>query len=180
MHDAPSASSPLRGLTKGIDHVTLPVLDLGIAEQFYVGVLGAELIERFDAAQFLKYRPERRAELDDPTNSPLHISLQLGGTTRLDLFLQPYGQPAITQPHPHIAFEIAAAELDAAARHLTASGIPVDGPRRLGPPGQASLYFLDPFGNKLELVTTTYHREIPVGAPSWTQLAYSFHPGRTS
>jgi catechol 2,3-dioxygenase-like lactoylglutathione lyase family enzyme len=164
-------SSPLRGLTRGVDHVTLPVADLGVAEQFYVGVLGAELLERFDAEHFLRYRPDRRAELDDPHNSPLHLSVRLGGTTRLDLFLHPGGQAAITQAHPHIAFEVAGADLDTASYHLAVSGVPVDGPRRLGPPGQASLYFFDPFGNKLELVTGDYPRDIPIGAPDWTALA---------
>jgi catechol 2,3-dioxygenase-like lactoylglutathione lyase family enzyme len=172
----PATSSPLCGLTRGVDHVTLPVLDLDVAEQFYVAVLGAELLERFDAEQFLRYRPDRRAELDDPRNSPLHLSVRFGGTTRLDLFLQTYGQAAITQAHPHIAFGVTGADLDIVLRHLAASGVPVDGPRRLGPPGQASLYFFDPFGNKLEFVAMDYRRDIPIGAPDWTTLARAARP----
>ncbi|WP_437610109.1 hypothetical protein WMF20_01680 [Sorangium sp. So ce834] len=48
------------------------------------------------------------------------------------------------------------------------------GPTRLGPPGQASLYFNDPFGNRLELVTLGFTGEIPVGAPDVSALEYTW------
>lgn len=162
--------SPLRHLIKAVDHVTVPIRDLDLAQRFYVDVLGATLLERFDAPLFLRYRPGREDELKGP-NSPLHLSLQLGAGPRLDLFLQPDGQPAIARANPHLAFEVEGDALDEAMEHLRAQGIEIDGPRRLGPPGQASAYFFDPFGNKLELMTNAYPREIPIGAPDWEALA---------
>ena len=167
-------NSPLHRLSKGVDHVTVPVLDMDQAERFYVDTLGAELLERFDAELFAKYRPDRVDELTNG-NSPLHVSVRFGAGPRIDLFLQHYGQPATEQPHPHIAFELDGNDLDAVKAHLQSAGIPVDGPRRLGPPGQASLYFMDPFGNKLEFMTNAYPDHAPVGVPDWKALT---HEGR--
>ncbi len=161
---------PLRALIRAIDHVTVPIRDLDVAQQFYVDVLGGELLERFDTARFLHHRPERYDELSGP-NSPLHLSVQLGHGPRLDLFLQADGQPEIARANPHIAFAVDGDALDAAIGHLAAAGVAVDGPRRLGPPGQASVYFFDPFGNKLELMTDAYGQELPIGAPDWRALA---------
>jgi catechol 2,3-dioxygenase-like lactoylglutathione lyase family enzyme len=168
-------ASPLLGLSSGIDHVTIPVLELETAERFYTEVLGAELLERFDAAMFLKYRPDRADQLQNTRNSPLHVSLRFGKGTRLDLFLQDYGQPDIEQPHPHVAFEIGP-NLDLAKSCLKQAGVPVSGPLRMGPPGQASLYFLDPFGNKLEFMTGDYSGDALVGVPDWPALRYSWDP----
>jgi catechol 2,3-dioxygenase-like lactoylglutathione lyase family enzyme len=168
-----SEPSPLRGLSRGIDHVTLPISDMDRAERFYVGVLGAELLERFDATTFLEHRPGREDELEG-RNSPLHLSMSFGAGPRLDLFVQDYGQPGLEQAHPHVAFEVDGASLDVIKEHLLSAGVLVDGPRRLGPPGQASLYFLDPFGNKLEFMTNAYPGEAPVGAPDWQAIAYEW------
>jgi catechol 2,3-dioxygenase-like lactoylglutathione lyase family enzyme len=168
--------SPLHGKTLKLDHLTLPVHDLDVAERFYVEVLGATVLERFDAETFLKYRPDRAAELSNPRNSPLHLSVSLGGETRLDLFLQPWGQPELAQAHPHVAFEVAGQDLDLCAEVLKAAGVPVDGPRRLGPPGQASLYFVDPSGNHLEFMTMSYPRPVPVGPPDLAALGHRW-PG---
>ena len=49
----------------------------------------------------------------------------------------------------------------------------VDGPRRLGPPGHASVYFSDPFGNTLELVTTGYQGSVVEGPPDVSVLGWS-------
>src|ERR1043165_7271647 len=127
--------SPIGALILTIDHVTLPVHDLEAAERFYVGVLGATLLERFDAETFLRYRPGREDELHGP-NSPLHISVLLGHGPRLDLFVQRDGQPAVARANPHIAFQAEGDALDAAIAQLAAAGVAIDGPRRLGPPGQ--------------------------------------------
>ncbi|HTX23805.1 MAG TPA: hypothetical protein VMD03_04045 [Steroidobacteraceae bacterium] len=44
--------------------------------------------------------------------------------------------------------------------HLESHGVPTDVPLQLGPPGQASLYFNDPFGNHLELECMGFSRAI--------------------
>ncbi|ADO70821.1 VOC family protein [Stigmatella aurantiaca] len=167
-------TGPLHGVSLGIDHLTLPVSDLELAERFYVDLLGAEFLERFDAETFLRFRPDRANELENPRNSPLHVSVRLGHGPRLDLFLQAFGQPGLEQAHPHIAFAVAGPDLDRVKNALEAAGVPTDGPRRLGPPGQASLYFMDPFGNNLEFMTSAYPGSPPVGAPDWKRLAYQW------
>jgi catechol 2,3-dioxygenase-like lactoylglutathione lyase family enzyme len=168
-----ATNSPLHGVSRGVDHVTIPILDMDRAERFYVAALGADLLERFDAERFSKYRPDRVDELTNE-NSPLHLSVRFGAGPRLDLFLQHYGQPKTEQAHPHIAFEVDGKDLDGVKSHLQSAGIPVDGPRRLGPPGQASLYFIDPFGNKLEFMTHAYPGHAPVGLPDWKALTYEW------
>jgi catechol 2,3-dioxygenase-like lactoylglutathione lyase family enzyme len=163
------SSSPIAAMLKAVDHVTIPVADLDRAQRFYCDVLGATLLERFDAALFLHHRQGREAELQG-LNSPLHLSLHMGSGPRIDLFLQSGGQPATAVANPHVAFEVDGADLDAARHHLEVSGVAVDGPTRLGPPGQASIYFFDPFGNKLELMTNQYPGELRIGAPDWIAL----------
>jgi hypothetical protein len=47
------------------------------------------------------------------------------------------------------------------------------GPTRPEPPGQASFYFNDPFGNHLELVTLDFvASDLPVGVPDRSRLDY--------
>jgi hypothetical protein len=57
---------------------------------------------------------------------------------------------------------------------LEARGVPVDGPRRLGPPGHASLYFFDPFGNHLELETMGFDLPVSFGPPEHSKLPYEW------
>ena len=166
----------LHGRVLGVDHFTLPVTDMARAERFYIGLLGAELILRVDEA-FLSLvggpmPPERRAELEGPT-SPIHTSIRLGESPRIDLFLQRSHRPS-PLPHPHFAFGVRAEELISLRAVLNQAGVPTDGPRRLGPPGQASLYFNDPFGNHLELTTMGFFDPVPVGAPDLSQLDYEW------
>jgi len=168
-------SLSLRSIVRGIDHITLPVSDLALAERFYVDLLGATIIARFDdPAAFRAHRAERADELKNKRNSPLHLSLRFGDGAgpRVDLFLQDYGQPSLEQGHPHLAIGVDGEHLDQVKTALTEADVPFDGPRRLGPPGQASIYFLDPFGNKLEFVTNAYPGEALVGAPDLGKLAW--------
>jgi catechol 2,3-dioxygenase-like lactoylglutathione lyase family enzyme len=151
----------------GLGHVTVPVRDLALAERFYVELLGGEVLMRIDAA-FLA-RLGRPAERD-----AFHTSIGFGGETRLDLFPQPSGQPALGDGHPHIAIRVRPEALDALVSRLRACGVPVDGPRRLGPTGQASAYFNDPFGNHLEFETMGYATEIEIGPPDMSSLAYAW------
>jgi extradiol dioxygenase family protein len=90
----------------------------------------------------------------------------------VDLFLQNYGQATSTQPHPHYAFHVPARDLPKWKARLEASGVPTDGPLQLGPPGQASLYFNDPFGNHLELTCFGYVDKIPVRAPQMSKIVW--------
>ena len=67
-------------------------------------------------------------------------------------------------------------ELDVFLARLRDAGVPVDGPRRLGPPGHASLYFADPFGNLLELVTLGYQGRVLQGIPEIAKLGWDAGP----
>ena len=75
-----------------LDHVTIPVRDLGLARRFYCEVLGAAYAMTVDDETFRRFgRPPAK----DGGEGSHHISVYLGGTTRVDLFLQRSGQPAL-------------------------------------------------------------------------------------
>jgi catechol 2,3-dioxygenase-like lactoylglutathione lyase family enzyme len=158
-----------------VSHITLPVHDLEIAEEFYVGLLGAKLIHKMDRSEFLKFRPEREDEAD-AENSPLHLTIAFEDI-EIQLFKQPkkWTQP-IEQPHPHFALHVDPDNLLPAKELLISRGIPVDGPIRLGPPTHASIYFFDPFGNHMELETMGYQHEAPLRLPNHTILPYQWKP----
>jgi catechol 2,3-dioxygenase-like lactoylglutathione lyase family enzyme len=152
---------------RGVDHLTLPCHDLRIAEDFYAGVLGARVLIRLDEERLIQLgRPA------DEARNGKHTSLVFDGGPRLDLFEHPIGQPPLLASHPHLAFSVTPPEMLRWKARLERSGVPTDGPRRLGPPGQASLYFNDPFGNHLELTTMGFAPEIPLGPPDMASLEY--------
>lgn len=152
-----------------LDHVTIPVLDLDEATRFYREVLGAVHLMTIDAAALEKFG---RPPAPDKGEGAYHVSLFLGGVTRVDLFLQSAGQPALTRGHPHIAFRVRPGDMMWWKRRLESYGVPTDGPIQLGFPGQASLYFNDPSGNHLEIVTTGFATSIPVRPPEMHRLAW--------
>lgn len=157
----------------GIDHVTIPVHDLAVARTFYCDVLGAIHMLTVDDAALQKYG---RPPAPDRGNGVHHVSVLLGGQTRVDLFLQREGQAKAELGHPHHAFRIAPGQMLAWKQRLASRGIPTEGPLQLGPPGQASLYFNDPSGNHLEVTTMGYTGASEVGAPQMSKLAYAYVP----
>ena len=152
-----------------LDHVTIAVRDLAVARQFYCEVLGAEHFMTIDDETFRRFG--RPPAANDGEGSH-HVSVYLGGKTRLDLFLQQSGQPAAAQGHPHYAFEVPARHLLRWKAKLEARGVPSEGPLQLGPPGQASLYFNDPFGNHLELVCLGFSKAIPIRPPVMSAVVW--------
>lgn len=155
----------------GFHHITLPVHDLEAAERFYVGVLGARLVRKLDREAFSSVHPERAAEAD-ADNSPLHLCVRAGDGPELDLFLQRNGKKPVPAAHPHLALRVDGDQLDTFAARLRVAGVPLDGPRRLGAPGQASLYFADCSGNTLELVALSYPGAALEGPPDVSKLGW--------
>jgi catechol 2,3-dioxygenase-like lactoylglutathione lyase family enzyme len=152
-----------------VDHLTIPCLDLGVAEAFYVGVLGARVLLRVDEP-FLR----RLGRADDAKAGAIHTSVVFDDGPRIDLFVQASGRPPPMSGHPHVALAIPPGEMLRWKARLAERAVPTFGPTRLGPPGQASLYFNDPFGNHLELVTKGFVGDLPVGPPDMAALAYEW------
>jgi catechol 2,3-dioxygenase-like lactoylglutathione lyase family enzyme len=149
--------------------VTLPCRDLRVAERFYLGVLGGRVLMRIDEAFLRKIGRQKDADA-----GAIHTSVVFGHGARVDLFVQQDGQPPSLAGHPHHAFAVSPGQMLRWKERLNEAGVPTFGPTRLGPPGQASLYFNDPFGNHLELVTQGFVPEIRVGAPDMTALEYEW------
>jgi catechol 2,3-dioxygenase-like lactoylglutathione lyase family enzyme len=154
---------------RGLDHVTIPCHDLRAAEEFYVGLLGARVLLRVDEA-FL----EKVGRVEDAVKGAIHTSIVFSAGPRVDLFIQADGQPPALAGHPHHAFHVTPGTMLPWKKRLNDRGVPTFGPTRLGPPGQASLYFNDPSGNHLELVTQGFVPDIPVGPPDMDSLHYSW------
>jgi catechol 2,3-dioxygenase-like lactoylglutathione lyase family enzyme len=156
---------------QAIDHVGLTVPDLDEGVRFYVDVIGGEELFRmgpFDAAE-IPPMPDGRDWTDAHVNVPgarLKIAvLRVGERTNLELF--EYEKPAGANPTPprnndtgghHIAFKVSS--LDEATEYLRGRSVKLlEGPIEIteGPgAGQRVRYFLDPWGNQLEL--TEYDR----------------------
>jgi catechol 2,3-dioxygenase-like lactoylglutathione lyase family enzyme len=152
-----------------LDHVTIPVRDLALARRFYCDVLGAAYSMTVDDATFQRFG---RPPAENGGEGSHHVSVYLGGSTRVDLFLQRSGQPASTAGHPHYAFHVPPRHLLKWKARLDSHGVPTEGPLQLGPPGQASLYFNDPFGNHLELVCLGFSKPIPLRPPVMAYIAW--------
>lgn len=157
-----------------LEHVTMAVRDLTVARKFYCDVLGAEHFMTIDDAALRRFG---RPPAPNQGEGSHHVSVYLGGKTRLDLFLQQSGQPAAAQGHPHYAFEVPARHLLRWKAKLEAHGVPCEGPLQLGPPGQASLYFNDPFGNHLELVCLGFSKPIPMRPPVMSAVVWRQQAG---
>lgn len=154
----------------GLEHITIPVRDLAVARKFYCDVLGAAYLMTVDDEFFSRFG---RPPAPNRGEGAHHLSVYLGGATRVDLFLQSTGQPAATSGHPHFAFKVSPRGMRDWRSILAGLSIPFDGPIQLGPPGQASLYFNDPFGNYLELTCFGYDETIPVRPPVMANLAWT-------
>jgi catechol 2,3-dioxygenase-like lactoylglutathione lyase family enzyme len=152
-----------------LDHVTIPVRDLTLARRFYCDVLGAAYSMTVDDETFRRFG---RPPAENGGEGSHHVSVYLGGSTRVDLFLQRSGQPALTAGHPHYAFHVPPRHLLKWKALLGSHGVPTDGPLQLGPPGQASLYFNDPFGNHLELVSLGFSKSIPIRPPVMADIVW--------
>lgn len=149
-----------------VHHLAWPVTDIPRAEQFYTQVLGAEVSRRRVDEELLKTNPRMAT----------HISIQIGGAVRIDLFPQE-ARPGEHEPlHPHYAFDVPTEEFLACARILTEKGVGHSGPVRQGPPGTASIYFDDPDGNHLEIVTHDYPDDAPltIGPPDREKMRYEW------
>ena len=152
-----------------LDHVTIPVHNLAAARKFYCEVLGAAYAMTVDDETFRRFGRPPAANGGEGSH---HVSVYLGGATRIDLFLQRSGQPAPTSGHPHYAFRVPPRHLLKWKALLESHGVPTEGPLQLGPPGQASLYFNDPFGNHLELQCLGFSKPIPIRPPVMANLAW--------
>lgn len=160
------AKKGLPGL-QHVDHVALTVPELNSAVKFYVDVIGGTELYRigpFDAAEL-----PRVADGRDWTEAHINVAgarltiamLQLGPNIMLELFQ--YDRPTERSKTPprncdygghHIALKVA--DLTAAKDYLVKKGCRVmAGPIELNEGPCAGLrvnYFLDPWGNQLELV----------------------------
>jgi catechol 2,3-dioxygenase-like lactoylglutathione lyase family enzyme len=153
-----------------LEHVTIPVKDLAIARRFYCDVLGAAYLMTVDDETFRRFG---RPPAENHGEGAHHVSVYVGGPTRVDLFLQRTGQPSTTVGHPHFAFKVSPRAMGKWRTLLEAKGIPFDGPIQLGPPGQASLYFNDPFGNHLEITCFGFSEVIPIRPPAMARLSWT-------
>ncbi len=167
----------LHGFTRprigALDHVTIPVRDLALARRFYCDVLGAAYAMTVDDDTFRRFG---RPPAENGGEGSHHVSVYLGGSTRVDLFLQRSGQPAPTAGHPHYAFHVPPRHILKWKALLESRGVPTEGPLQLGPPGQASLYFNDPFGNHLELTCLGFSKPIPIRPPVMAEVAWKEVP----
>jgi len=160
----------LRDVVLGLGHFTIPVGDMVAALRFYTEVLGFE-----QAGQPRSIDEIERAKAAGTIRAP-HLSVKMPNGPRMDLFEVPYQRVQFTDDHPHYAFQVRGEDMDFVAETLRKAGVPFDGPSRRGPEDGASLYFLDPWGNKLEFnCNSGYTGEVEDRPPIWSDnLRYTW------
>ncbi len=131
----PSTTAPLR-LT-GWDHIAIVVPDLVAAERWYVDVLGAEVVGRYNWG----------GDTAHPVTP--HEDIRLGKDV-ISLF---HGDPTGSTPRlVHYAFNCRNMdELDTWKAHLESKGVTIRGPMAHPGFGAVSIYFEDPWGYHLEI-----------------------------
>ena len=163
-----------------VDHVAITIPNLDDAVKFYCDVIGGTELYRigpFDAETMPKM-PDGRdwtaAHVNVPGAALTIAMLQIGPNLMLELFQ--YDKPINRRNVPpmncdygghHIAFKVN--DLDAAITYLKAHGLQVmAGPIELNEGPCAGLrlnYFLDPWGNQLEIVEygrQAFEEKLPV------------------
>ena len=134
----PESSAPLR-LT-GWDHIAISVPDMVEAEKWYVDILGAEVVSRYNWG-------------GDTEHAGPHEDIRIGQHI-ISIFL---GEPLDASPSPrlfHYAFNCRSVEeSDTWRAHLESKGVTCRGPVAHRGFGAVSLYFSDPWGTRLEICT---------------------------
>jgi Raf kinase inhibitor-like YbhB/YbcL family protein len=156
-----AGAKPFIASARNVDHVGVVVPNLEQAVNFFVDVIGADLL--------WKAGPLKEDSKHSPTGKPLTVSLamlRLGPNLNLELLQYDTGanrdnqMPKATDPGTtHIAFFVA--DIDEASAYLKAKGVrlfpgPIEAlaePKR----GEKIQYFLTPWGMYLELVARPEH-----------------------
>ncbi len=120
-----------------LDHFGIEVSDRERAERFYVGVLGFPVVARFGDQTMLDCGGQNLALFVVPR--PL-----LDAAERGRRISNPLGKG-------HHAFKVSRSDFDAAKAELAAAGVETAPPIDWG--DHDCIYFLDPDGNLLELVS---------------------------
>ena len=120
-----------------LDHFGLEVADLARAEKFYTEVLGLGVVTHLDDQVLLDCGGQNLA-LFGVARAPL------SSAERAARISHPLGRG-------HHAFRVSRADFDAARERLTAAGVETARPIDWG--DHDCMYFLDPDGNLLEIVS---------------------------
>ena len=120
-----------------LDHFGIEVTDLTRAEHFYTDVLGLEVVNRFGDQVLLDCGGQNLA-LFEVQRSPLDDAV------RKALIAHPLGRG-------HHAFKVKASDFAGARERLAAAGVESAAPIDWG--DHDCIYFLDPDGNLLEMVS---------------------------
>lgn len=111
----------------GLDHVVLKCGDIGVAKDFYVGILGMAITYDSDTTLFLKC-----------------------GEQALALFRSPAGLPSKGREMDHVAFTVRQSFEETIAR-LNDHGIDV----QTRPNDPRCIYFDDPDGHRIQILART-------------------------
>jgi catechol 2,3-dioxygenase-like lactoylglutathione lyase family enzyme len=158
-----------------LDHFTMPIRDFNVATKFYSEILGG----------VVTLGPVWEGPPGRP-NAGAHAAVQVFDQDgHMVLYLQPWGQPAPDQLHPHRAFRIKSVELlDALMKRLQNAEVPYVAVAPLaakpGEPVCLRVYFKDPDGNQLEVSCPEYpfRADLHVGTFNPMMLSYSWQKWR--
>ena len=120
-----------------LDHFGIDVADLARAERFYTSILGLEVVNRFGDQVLLDCGGQNLALFEVPRTP-------LDDAARKSLIAHPLGRG-------HHAFKVTASDFAGARERLADAGVESAAPIDWG--DHDCIYFLDPDGNLLEMVS---------------------------
>ena len=120
-----------------LDHFGIEVTDLARGEHFYTGVLGLQVVNRFGDQVLLDCGGQNLALFEV-------AGRVLDSAARQSLIAHPLGRG-------HHAFKVKASDFADARKSLAAAGVESAAPIDWG--DHDCIYFLDPDGNLLEMVS---------------------------
>lgn len=189
---APSRGVSRKGIptATNVDHVAYTVPDLNQAVEFFVDVLGADLLYRLDSVKDDEGDWMRRQLGVDPRAKAQIAMLRLGPVTNVELFQ--YEAPGQSRQLPrnsdhgghHLAFYVE--DIEAAAEYLRAqAGVTLLGDVQTiedGPiAGDRWVYFLAPWGMQMEILHMPpgmpYERATPARRYGPCEDAWPSRPG---
>lgn len=140
---------------KGVHHVAMSVPSLLEAEEFYVGKLGFEVVDR------VHFPPsEEMDEVMALKNADCHMMMVKAGNLFIEIFefhspppAEQDGRPVSDHGYTHLALEVD--DIQAAYEYLADAGVRWHQPPSEAGEGYMMAYGRDPFGNVLELQELT-------------------------
>mgnify|MGYP001180882727 CR=1 FL=1 len=150
-------------MTRGVHHLALTTEDMKTTTEFYVRVVGMNLVHAIKVPPGLGAGPGNRG--NPPFEEIRHYFFDMGNDSLLAFFEIPKNEKKQSDRDDiggmqHVAFSLTVERFTEIQSRLTEHGVEFDGPMDILP-GLQSIYFHDPNGIRLEACCQPSAGEVP-------------------